>query len=84
MNLLLKEDNISFGYDDSKKQLEKELKFVDKIVNKYDKLDNNTKYKILEHWTAPLWVDRNKKINKWYNTLPKGGVFYYGFKRSKI
>lgn len=50
MNLLLKGDNIYFGDDNSKKQLEKELKLIDKIVNKYDKLDNNTKYKILEHF----------------------------------
>lgn len=50
MKLLLKEHNIYFEDDDSKKQVEKELKLVDKIVNKYNKLDNNTKYKILEHF----------------------------------
>ena len=39
-----------------------------------------------EIWSAPLRVDTNKKAVqiKWYNTLPKGGVFFYGFKGTKI
>ena len=75
MNLLLKDDNISFGYDDSKEQLEKELKLINKIINKYDKLDNNTKYKILEHFyefylKEDDFVDFiNIKYNKNFNKI---------------
>lgn len=75
MKIYLKKNNIRFGYDDATTQLENEIKLIDKTINKYEKLNNINKYKLLEHFYLFCVEDKdltefiNIKYNKNFNKI---------------
>lgn len=74
MKVYLNENNVSFGYNQSQKQIEKEMELIEKFINSYDKLDNYEKFDLLSHFYSFYLEDKdfveliniryNKKFNK--------------------
>ena len=69
MKLYLKQNNITFGDEDTNTQIENEIKLIDKIVDKFDKLNKKEKADLLMHFYTVYLND--KDILKFLNSRHK-------------
>lgn len=59
MKLYLKQNNITFGDEDSNTQIENEIKLIDKMVEEYDKLNKKDKAGLLMHFYTVYLNDKD-------------------------